>query len=236
MHESLNRDQLYVTVDILVLTVRDGKLVLMLSHRTSPPYEGRMSLPGRFVGQEEHAETAVRQLLKEMLPVPDPYIEQLYTFSGVNRDPRGRVISLAYLVIVPQQRLEQALAEKETVMVPYEVSLGADGLRLTGPDGAALISSDLGFDHGRIIETGIQRLRGKIDYTDIGFRFINNLSAFSLSELQTVFEAVLDTSLDRSNFRRQILTRYEKTGRLWQTAADTRSGRGRPAVMYRFDL
>ena len=102
MHESLNRDQLYVTVDILILTVRDGKLVLMLSRRMTPPYEGRMSLPGRFVGQEEHAETAVRQLLKEMLPVSDPYIEQLYTFSEVNRDPRGRVISLAYLVIVTQ--------------------------------------------------------------------------------------------------------------------------------------
>ena len=236
MHESLNRDQLYVTVDILILTVRDGKLVLMLSRRMTPPYEGRMSLPGRFVGQEEHAETAVRQLLKEMLPVSDPYIEQLYTFSEVNRDPRGRVISLAYLVIVTQQCLEQVLAEKKTVMQPYEVSLGPDGLRLTGADGTVLIGSDLGFDHGRIIETGVQRLRGKIDYTDIGFRFINSLSAFSPSELQTVFEAILDTSLDRSNFRRLILTRYEKTGKLWQTAVDARSGRGRPAVMYRFDL
>ena len=236
MHESLNRDQLYVTVDILILTVRDGKLVLMLSRRPAPPYEGCMSLPGRLVGQEEHAETTVRQLLKEMLPVPDPYIEQLYSFSEVNRDPRGRVISIAYLVIVTQQRLEAVLAEKKTVMQPFVVSLGPEGLRLTGPDGGMLIGSDLGFDHGRIIETGIQRLRGKIDYTDIGFRFINNLSAFSLSELQTVFEAVLDTSLDRSNFRRSILTRYEKTGRLWQTAADSRSGRGRPAVMYRFDL
>ena len=236
MHESLNRDQLYVTVDILILTVRDGKLQLLLSRRNDPPYEGRMALPGRFVGMEEYAETAVRKLMAEMLPAEEPFIEQLYTFSEVNRDPRGRVISMAYLVIVPQHRLEEALAREGNTMKPYTASLRQGGLALEGEDGEALIGSDLAFDHGRIAETGIRRLRGKIDYTDIGFRFVNNPAAFSLSELQTVFEAVLDTALDKSNFRRQILTRYERSGRLWQTAADGKSGRGRPAVIYRFDL
>ena len=236
MHGSLERDQLYVTVDILILTVRDGKLRLMLSRRNAPPYEGRPALPGRFVGLGENAETAVQRLLSEMLPVADPFIEQLYTFSEVDRDPRGRVISMAYLVIVPWNRLEEVLARPGNMMRPYEADFREGQLLLTGPDGETLTDGDLGFDHGRIAETGIQRLRGKIDYTDIGFRFIGDLAAFPLSELQTVFEAVLDTTLDKSNFRRLILSRYEKCGRLQQTAADGKNGRGRPSVMYRFEL
>ena len=236
MHEILKPDQVYVTVDILVLTVRDGKLCLMLSRRNNPPYEGRLALPGRFVGQEESAETAVRRLMEEMIPVPDPYLEQLYTFSEVSRDPRGRVISAAYLVIVKPQKLEEALKGDRIIMQPYRISTGASPLQLTGEDRTTFPGSDLAFDHGRIVETGVQRLQGKIDYTDIGFRFLGNAGSFSLGELQTVYEAVLGVTLDSSNFRRAILNRYEKTGRLWQTAQEERRGRGRPAVLYRFDL
>ena len=236
MNGSLNQNQVYVTVDILILTVREEKLFLMMSRRTMPPYQNRVSLPGRFIDYDENAETTVHRLLDEMIPVKDPYIEQLYTFSEINRDPRGRVISMAYLVIVSQQRLHAALSRKENVMVPYEITFSQGELRLTDPEGTVLVGSDLGFDHGRIISTGIQRLRGKIDYTDIAFRFIDRLDAFSLSELQTVFEAVLGTSLDQSNFRRSILTRYKKNGRLQEKSPDSKSGRGRPAVMYRFDI
>jgi hypothetical protein len=106
-------------------------------------------------------------------------------------------------------------------------------VELTAADGTSLIGSDLAFDHGRIIETGVLRLQGKIDYTDIGFRFLNDTEAFSLSELQTVFEAVLDRPLDISNFRRFILGRYEKNGRMVQTEQAEKKGRGRPAVLYR---
>ncbi len=236
MHRSLKPDQVYVAADILILSVRSGKLCLMLSRRTDPPYEGLTALPGTFLALEESGKTAVRRLLNEMLPIPDPFIEQLYTFTHVNRDPRGRVISIAYLVIVPPCQLEEALSRRETILQPWEASLKPDALCLTGPEGEELTGSDLGFDHGRIIETGIRRLQGKIEYTDIGFYFLNNVSAFSLSELQTIYEAVLGTSLDSSNFRRSIMTRYEKSGRLWQTAQAEKKGRGRPAVLYRFDL
>ena len=107
MREILQPDRLYVAVDILALTVRDGRLCLMLSRRKDPPYEGRLALPGRFIGQEEAAETAVRRLMEEMIPLSDPFMEQLYTFTEVNRDPRGRVISMAYLVIIPSRKLEE---------------------------------------------------------------------------------------------------------------------------------
>ena len=83
-----------------------------------------------------------------------------------------------------------------------------------------------------MIQTGLQRLRNKIDYTDIGFSFLENREEFALGELQTVFEAVLDSKLDSSNFRRFILNRYEKTGRLEQTEQAEKRGRGRPAALY----
>ena len=103
-------------------------------------------------------------------------------------------------------------------------------------EGETLAPGDLAFDHGKIIETGIERLRGKIDYTEIGFGFLENRDAFSLSELQTVFEAVLGETLDSSNFRRAILGRYEKTGQLTQTDQAEKRGRGRPAALYRFSF
>lgn len=235
MPESLKQDQLYVTVDTLILTVIDGKMCLLLSPRKNPPYEGRLALPGRFIGHDETAEETVRYLMNEMLPGGEPFLEQLYTFTETDRDPRGRVISVAYLVIIPQRKLEKLLEEKETAMQPFRVEWEEEGLRLAGKDGTVFTGADLAFDHGRIIETGIKRLQNKIGYTDIGFRFLNHAEAFSLGELQTVFEAVLNAELDSSNFRRSILNQYEKGGRLRQTAQEERKGRGRPAVLYRFD-
>ena len=236
MREILQPDRLYVAVDILALTVRDGELHLMLSRRKDPPYEGRPALPGRFVGQEESAETAVCRLMEEMIPLSDPFMEQLYTFTEVNRDPRGRVISTAYLVIIPSRKLDEMRDAWNADMQLYRISTRQAPLRLTAGDGKEITGSDLAFDHGRIIETGVQRLQGKLDYTDIGFRFLNSAGAFSLSELQAIHEAILGVALDSSNFRRSVLGRYERTGRLWQTAQEEKRGRGRPAVLYRFDL
>lgn len=232
MHESLSQGQLYVTVDMLILTVREGKLNLLLSRRKDAPYAGRWALPGRFIGVDESAETTVRKLLDEMLPARDAFLEQLYTFSDVNRDPRGRVISTAYLVIIPGQKLDRLLEETQTPFRRFEVRTEADGLRLAGEDGTVLIGSDLAFDHGRIIETGVNRLQGKIDYTDVGFRFLNDLKAFSLGELETVFEAVLGKELDSSNFRRLIRKKYEETGRMTLTDREDKQKRGRPAALY----
>ena len=232
MHRELKADQLYVTVDTLILSVTDGKLCLLLSPRKDPPYEGRPALPGKFIGTEESAEEAVQYLMDEMLPGAEVFREQLYTFTEVNRDPRGRVISAAYLVILPQPKLEKVLSESGTPLRPYRVSLDGEQPVMAGADGTVLTGGDLAFDHGRIIETGIRRLRGKIDYTDIAFHFLRDPEAFSLGELQTVFEAVLGTKLDSSNFRRGILNRYEKSGKLRQTAQAERKNRGRPAVLY----
>lgn len=234
MHETLEPGRIYVAVDMLVCTVRDGALTVLLSRRQQPPYAGYWALPGRFVGQDESAETAVCKLLGEMLPVQGAYMEQLYTFSALNRDPRGRVISTAYLIILPWERLQGVLSREEHGMRCFAVSLDESGLRMTAPDGQVLTSGDLAFDHGEIIRTGVTRLQGKIDYTEVGFHFLNDLSAFSLSELQSAFEAVQGKPTDSSNFRRWVRNRYEETGRIAQTAQAKQQGRGRPAALYRF--
>lgn len=235
MHESLAADQLHVAVDLLILTVRDGRLNLLLSQRTHPPFAGCWTLPGRFIDPDESAENAARRLLEEMLPVRDAFMEQLYTFTQVNRDPRGRVISVAYLVIVPWGRLRSVLEDKASGFQCFKAGLENEGLRLAADSGKALNDAELAFDHSCIVKTGILRLRNKIDYTEIGFYFLDDRSAFSFSELQTVFEAVLDSSLDTSNFRRFILNRYEKTGKLKQTERIEKRDRGRPAALYRLE-
>ena len=232
MHDHLSDSQLYVTVDLLILTVRSGELNLLLSRRTASPYEGRWALAGRFIGMDESAEASASRLLKEMLPIRNAYYEQLYTFTDVNRDPRGRVISTAYLVIVPWGQLQPLMTEGKLAFECFRVSLDEKGLKLHGDKGEELLSGDLAFDHGRIIETGINRLQGKVDYTDIAFRFLENPLSFSLGELQTVFEAILEEKLDSSNFRRTILGKYEKSGRLRQTSRTEQQGRGRPAALY----
>lgn len=232
MRDLRERDRLYVTVDLLILTVRDGRLNLLLSRRKEEPYAGRWALPGRFVGQDESAEAAAEKLLQELLPVRGAFLEQLYTFSEVGRDPRGRVISTAYLVIIPWNRLETLFEEARIPFSRFEISGEADWLRLKGTDGTILTGGDLAFDHGRIIGTGVQRLQGKIDYTEVGFRFLNDRNAFSLGELQTVFEAVLGKQLDKSNFRRTIKARYEDTGKMTLTDREGRKRRGRPSLLY----
>ena len=229
MHTLLSPDRVYVTVDILILTVRSGRLCLALSRRAEEPYRGMWALPGRFVGLTESAETTVRHLMDEMLPIDRVFMEQLYTFTDVNRDPRGRVISAAYLVIVPWKRLEGILTGSRLRL--FEAGR-RDGKTLLTGEGVSLTGGDLAFDHGRIIESGINRLQGKIDYTDIGFRFLNDPGAFSLGELQTVFEAVLARPMDSSNFRRFISTRYLDTGKVIPTDGGEKPRRGRPASLY----
>jgi len=236
MPDRLVQDQVFVTVDILVLTERDGRLNLLLSRRTRPPFEGCWALPGKLVEREDSAEATAGKLLERMLPVQGAFMEQLYTFTELNRDPRGRVISIAYLAAVPWARLSPLLGADGQGPRLFGVSLSGGALGLDDGEGLRLTGGDLAFDHGRIIETGVQRLRGKIDYTDIAFHFLNDSRAFTLGELQTVYEAVLEKTVDGSNFRRTIQNRYEDTGRIAQTdrtELPRRRGRGRPAAIYR---
>lgn len=235
MHRNLDPDRLHLSVDGLILTVRAGRLTALLSRRSHPPHEGAWALPGRLVGLTESAEEAAQQLLREMLPGVSAYSEQLYTFTRPDRDPRGRVATIAYLILLPWETLQAALHQPGVPLRCFTVAHAPDGLQLIAEDGTFLSPAALAFDHGTILQTGVTRLQGKIDYTDVGFHLLRDMQAFSLSELQTVFEAVLNQTLDASNFRRGILAKYESAGRIAQTDQAKRQGRGRPAALYRFN-
>ncbi|MBR0463627.1 MAG: NUDIX hydrolase [Clostridia bacterium] len=228
---ALNDGATYVTVDALILTILEGKMHVLLSPRTAPPYAGQWALPGRFIGTAESAEDAVSALIGEMTPLLSPYTEQLYTFTDVGRDPRGRVISLSYLVIIPQREIGDLT--RVSPLRPWRPEQTPGGIVFTSGEDR-LDASALAFDHAEIIETGLRRLRGKIEYTEIGFRFLNDVSAFTLSDLKAVYEAILGTTLDKSNFRRFILNRFEATGQLKPSAEEAPRKRGRPAVTYQF--
>ncbi len=202
-----------VAVDVVILTVREHHLEVLLTRRSHAPFDGLWAIPGGFVKPDESLEDAARRKLAEEGGGSDVYLEQLYTFGDPGRDPRTRVITVVYYAL-----------------------LRPDQLRLpTAPDAAearlfaAYLAPDLAFDHSRILQHTLERLRGKLEYTTIGFQLLAH--EFTLSELQDVYEAILNRSLDKRNFRKKLLLT-----RIVEPTAHTRAGgQHRPARLYRFN-
>lgn len=238
-----------VTVDILVFTVSDKKLRLLLIRRNEHPYLGKWAVPGGFLRMDESAEEAAARRIREEAGVEGAHLEQLYTFSAVDRDPRTRVISIAYLAAVPADKLRFLAGTGADEASLFEVSgIGnekadrqpekdvineQDGLLLTGPDGIQITGRDLAFDHAEIIRTAVLRMRGKLGYTDLAFGFIEDPASFTLTELRIIHEAILGHPLDIGNFRRTIKREYEAAGRIAECGLE-KGAVGRPAMLYRF--
>jgi len=199
-----------VTVDIVLLTIRDGHLNALLIKRMAKPFENRYALPGGFVLEQESLDDAAIRELREEAGVDRVYLEQLYTFGDPERDPRGRVITVAYYALVPHTQTPRA---------------GTDA-----SDAAWFPATDLpplAFDHREIVEYAHTRLRNKLDYTNVGFGLLPE--KFTLTELQLVHEAILGQRLDKRNFRRKIIQKgIVKPIKEWR-----RTGR-KPAQLYRF--
>ena len=228
MGETLPQSQLAVAVDVMLTTACEGELRVLLSQRTAAPYAHCWALPGRMVTYQETAENAAHAVLEELLPGTGAALEQLYTFSGINRDPRGRVVSVAYLAMAPWERVASAMAGS-----PMRAFTLVENSRLLLRDGSlTLQESHLAFDHGEMIRMGIERLRGKVEYTDIAFRYLRDPDAFTLAELQRVYEAILGRPTGSGNFQRMIRNRYLERGLIRQTARKTRGGQGRPAALF----
>ncbi len=202
-----------VTVDCVVFTVQNNFLKLMLIQRGAEPFIGEWALPGGFVRIDESIESAASRELKEETGIENIYLEQLYTFGKVDRDPRERVISVAYYALVSSE--EQIIA--------------AD----TDAASAKWFPVDelprLAFDHKYIIETAYRRLQGKLSYQPIGFELLP--PKFALSQLQSLYEIILNKKLDKRNFRKKI----QKTGLLADTNETQKGVSHRAAKLYTFN-
>lgn len=204
-------DSLRVTVDIVVFTIRDAGLQVLLVRRGVPPFEGQDAIPGGFLREGESLEEAAARELYEETSVRNVFLEQLYTFGDPGRDPRGQVVTVAYYALVASDRLS--------------LMAGADAADARWFPVTRL--PRLAFDHQRILDYALERLRNKLEYTTVGFQLLPE--KFTLGELQTVYETILGRRLDKRNFRRKIaLLGILKPLREWQ-----RTGR-KPAQLYRF--
>ena len=176
-----------VTVDIVVFTVHEQTLQVLLIERGIDPFKGRYALPGGFVRAGETLEQAAFRELLEETGTKDVYLEQLYTFGDPHRDPRGRVVTVAYYALVPTDKSPLLAGTDAATAGWYPVS--------------AL--PPLAFDHKRIVEYAVDRLRNKLEYTNVGFQLLP--AKFTLSALQALHEAILGKPLDKRNFRRKVL-------------------------------
>ncbi|MBQ1802831.1 MAG: NUDIX hydrolase [Lachnobacterium sp.] len=242
-----------VTADILVFTTIKDELYLLMIQRKSHPYKDCWAIPGGFVSMDETAkEAAIRELYEET-SVKDVCLEQLYTFSKVDRDPRMRVISIAYIVMVPFEKLQfksgddaknarlflvkaQANNEFELVLkkkdrINAKCTTDFQKELDEKEEDFVLREKDLAFDHYEIIKMAIKRMRGKIKYSNIAFSFLNDLDDFTLTELRYIYDAINSQKADIGNFRRFIKREYEQKGFIVQNNSK-RIERGRPATTY----
>jgi len=210
-------EPLGLAADLVILTVRDGALQVLLIRRGIAPYRGRWALPGGFVRPDEDLEqTARRELAEETgLSSDRIHLEQVATYGAPDRDPRGRVVSVAYLALVPD--------------LPAPVA-GTDAASASWVDVGEVLADPgrLAFDHHRILSDGVERARAKLEYSPLAAAFCP--PEFTISELRGVYEAVWGTPLDPRNFHRKVT----KTPDFVEPAGGTttRDG-GRPAQLFR---
>lgn len=201
-----------VTVDLVIFTVNKDALRVMLVKRAEEPFSGDWSLPGGFLKTGESLEDAAWRVLREKTGVKEVYLEQLYTFGKPDRDPRSRVVTVAYFALIPWQNLVTPESHKVTDVTWQSID------RLP----------KLAFDHKEIINYAVQRLRAKAGYSNIVYGLLPE--QFRLSDLQKMYEIILDKKLDKRNFRKRMLA----AGLLQETGRKDVAGAHRPAMLYQF--
>ena len=217
-----------VAVDLVLMTVTEGKLAVLLQQRQDFPCKGDWALPGGFVGIDEDLDTAAKRIMASKGGLAEGWLEQLYTFGAPARDPRMRIITVAYFALMPADRLATALVGRSDLMLaPLEVPwAGEEGgsIEAIAPDGGGLA---LAFDHGEIISHAVKRLRGKLEYSTIAFALLPD--QFTLRDLQDSHEAILGIAFNKPAFRRRMLDK----GWIEGTGARESGTSYRPAELYR---
>jgi len=258
-YDSSKFEKLSMTTDILIFSVSNEevdnyrktdkkKMSILLVKRENFPFKDKWCLPGGFIGIDEDLDSAPKRILKNETNVDNIYLEQLYTFGNVNRDPRMRVVSTSYIALIDKNRLTNSLSDNASW---FDITLYEEKdniVDITLDNGTTTINfkiekilrdqttdrysfkilknESLAFDHPLVILSGLERLKNKIEYTDIVFNMMPEY--FSLGELQQVYEIILGKKLLDPAFRRIIATKVEKTSKM-------KTGGGhRPSYLFRY--
>ena len=204
--------------------LNEKRLQVLLIKRDSHPYLNQWSLPGAFVKMTETLEETSIKCLEDKANLSSSiYLEQLYTFGEVKRDPRTRVLSIAYMGLVDKKSVK--IKEKSMNTSWFTLKI-LDGEILFEEDNGLIVrENDLAFDHAKIINYGLSRIKNKLEYTDIAFSLLGE--EFTMAELQQVYEVLLDKRLTKANFQRKIKDRVVSTGKY-------KTGGFRPALLYKY--
>jgi 8-oxo-dGTP diphosphatase len=218
---ALHLSQAAVTVDLAIFTVRDEQLQVLVIKRGTPPFAGALALPGGFVERDEDLDAAAaRELAEETgLDAGELYLEQLGAYGAPDRDPRGRVVTVSYVALMPDLPLPTTGGDaSDAQWVPVDAVLASS----SSPP------LELAFDHRQILVAAVERVRGKLEYTTLAAAFCPG--EFTIAELRRVYEIVWGQAVDPPNFHRKVT---KVPGLLTATSATTSRDGGRPARLYR---
>ncbi len=202
-----------LTTDCITFGFDAGELKILLIERGLEPFKGKWAIPGGFLNMNENADDCAKRELYEETGLQDVFMEQLYTFSDAGRDPRGRVVTIAYYALIK--------------LSDYTVTAGDDAKNAQWFSISQI--PPLAFDHNQILSAALSRLRGKIRYQPIGFELLPE--KFTLPDLQNLYEAILEAKIDRRNFRRKII----QTGLLIDHGESVKGVPHKGAKYYSFD-
>lgn len=240
-------DRPSVTVDTLIFRLQtippishkhkpQKEFQILLIKRGEHPFKDAWAIPGGFVNMDESLEDAAYRELSEETNIQNVYLEQLYTFGDVGRDPRTRVISTSYIALTSNAELHPAAGDDAKEARWFTIKEGNEAFQLISDDDCIMYEriggeysckseQRLAFDHFKILQMGIHRIRNKLDYTDILFTLLP--ASFTLNEAWKTYEAILGKTVDRSNFKRDHEKKMTKTGKSTET--------GRKVPYYRYD-
>ncbi len=224
-YDASNFEKPSLTVDTVILTVQSNALKVLLIKRLEHPFKDAWSLPGGFVGMQESLDEAAVRVLEQKGKLKGVFLEQLYTFGGVRRDPRMRIISVSYYALVEFESIKENEARGLfEVKVPWKGEAGGDVMIVDN----AKKQYPLAFDHAEILGMAVKRIRGKLEYVPIGFELLPK--RFTLRQLQDIHETILGRSLNKDSFRRKMLA----SGMLKATGKLEEGKDFRPAELYEF--
>ncbi len=216
MANPIDRSIINVSVDCVIFGFNESEadLKVLCIERGEEPFYGQLALPGDLVKIDEDIDSAARRVLKELTGVSNIFLEQLFTFGNITRHPLGRVVTVAYFALIK----------------PSDFDLSPSGFATRAEWRSISDIRELAFDHFRILSSALSRLKGKIRYQPIGFNLLPE--KFTLTQLQNLYETILDTDFDKRNFRKKILSMEL----LIPLEEKQRGVAHRAARLYKFDM